>query len=396
MNGLDSSRLAALLTDLVKIDSVNPDLVPGGKGERQIAEYVAKVLEAAGLETRLQEVSPGRFNALGLLRGRAGGRRLMLNGHLDTVGVRGMEEPFSGRIEGGRLYGRGAEDMKSGIAAALVAVEALAAEGLEAGEVLVAAVADEEYKSAGTRGLLASRVRADAAIVMEPTNLAVVTAHKGFVWADIETEGRAAHGSRPDEGRDAIAAMGRVLVEIESTQSALDEAPGHALVGHGSVHASLIAGGQELSSYPARCHLSLERRLVPGEDGVTFEQELNWILARLSSQDPDFRADYRLGYSAKPFEISRESSWARQVLGCAREVMGPNTGFGVQSFWTDAALLAEAGIDTVVFGPRGQGLHSASEYVDLESVALCARTLYQCARQFCCNHLSPPPPGNLG
>ncbi|MGO9275681.1 MAG: ArgE/DapE family deacylase [Terriglobia bacterium] len=381
---LDSSRLASILAGLVKIDSVNPDLVAGGRGERQIAEYVATFLEAAGLETCLEEVGPGRFNALGVLRGRAKGKSLMLNGHLDTVGVAGMEDPFCARVEDGRLYGRGSEDMKSGIAAALAAVESLAREGLSGGEVLVAAVADEEYKSIGTRAVLEGGTRTDAAIVMEPTKLAVVTAHKGFVWAEVVTEGRAAHGSRPDEGRDAIAAMGRVLGEIEALQSALEAAPGHSLVGHGSVHASLISGGQELSSYPAQCRLSLERRLVPGEDATAFGQELSQIVARLSGRDAEFRARYELGYSARPFEVSREAPLALKLLGCARKVMGPQAGFGVQSYWTDAALLADAGIETVLFGPSGHGLHSTSECVDLDSVALCAETLYECAKEVCC------------
>jgi acetylornithine deacetylase len=380
---VDSSRLTSILTDLVKIDSVNPDLVPGGRGERQIAEYVAAFLEAAGLETRLQEVAPGRFNALGVLRGRAKGKSLMLNGHLDTVGVGGMEEPLSARVEDGRLHGRGAEDMKSGLAAALLAVEALARESLSGGEVLLAAVADEEYQSIGTRALLESGVRTDAAIVMEPTKLAVVTAHKGFVWAEIVTEGRAAHGSRPDEGRDAIATMGRVLGEIEALQSSLDSAPGHPLVGHGSVHASLISGGHELSSYPAQCRLSLERRLIPGESAAAFEQELRQMLARLSGRDPEFRAGYQLGYAAQPFEISREAPLPRKLLGCARRVVGPHAEFGGQSFWTDAALLAEAGIESVLYGPRGEGLHSTREWVHLESAVRCAETLYQCAKEFC-------------
>lgn len=381
---VDSSRLASILAGLVEIDSVNPDLVAGGRGERQIAEYVAAFLQAAGLETRLEEVGPGRFNALGVLRGRAKGKSLMLNGHLDTVGVAGMEDPFSALVEDGRLYGRGSEDMKSGLAAALAAVEVLAREGLSGGEVVVAAVADEEFKSIGTRALLDGGARTDAAIVMEPTKLAVVTAHKGFAWAEVVTEGLAAHGSRPGEGRDAIAAMGRVLGEIEALQSTLDAAPGHPLVGHGSVHASLISGGQELSSYPAQCRLSLERRLVPGEDGAAFDQELSQILARLSGRDPKFRARYELGYSAQPFEVSREAPWARKVVGWARHVLGSQAEFGVQSYWTDAALLAEAGIETVLFGPSGEGLHSAREFVDLESVALCAQTLYWCAKEFCC------------
>jgi acetylornithine deacetylase len=381
---IDRARLTRVLSDLVSIESVNPELVPGGAGEREIARYVVDFLKRAGLEAEVMEVAPGRFNALGALRGRGGGPRLMLNGHLDTVGVARMEGPFSARVEGGRLYGRGAQDMKGGVAAALLAVEALARDGPPlAGDVLVAAVADEEYQSAGTRALLGSGVAADAAIVMEPTGLEVVTAHKGFAWAEVETQGRAAHGSRPEEGLDAIAFMGRVLSEIERLQAKLGSGPAHPLLGHGSVHASLITGGQEWSSYPADCRLSLERRLLPGEDAATLDGELHQALARLSTQDPQFSARYRLGYSALALETKPDSLIARTVYDCARRAVGAGVRFGGQSFWTDAALLSEAGMASVLFGPGGAGLHSTVEYVSLDDVALCAETLVACAQAFC-------------
>jgi acetylornithine deacetylase len=379
---IDGGEVVRLLTDLVKIESVNPELVPGGGGEASAARYVANFLEAAGLEVRLQEVRPGRFNAVGLLGGQGGGRSLLLNGHLDTVGVAGMEDPFSARIEDGRLYGRGALDMKGGLVAGLAAVARLAKEPRLRGNVVLAAVADEEYQSAGTRALLAD-VRTDAAIVMEPTGLEVATAHKGFVWAEVETQGRAAHGSRPDEGRDAIALMGRVLREIEALQMKLDVGPRHALLGAGSVHASLISGGQELSSYPAHCRLSLERRLIPGEDAGVFEKELRAIVCRLSTQDADFRASFVMGYSAPALETPRETAIARVLHRCASRVIGQEASFGTQSFWSDAALLAAAGIPSVLFGPGGAGLHSAVEYVHVEDVRLCAATLAECARNFC-------------
>ena len=207
---IDPQRLTDAVADLVAIESINPALVPGGSGELKVARHVAEFLSYAGLEAEVVEAAPGRFNAVGVLRGRGGGRRLMLNGHLDTVGVDGMEGPFSARVEGGRLYGRGAQDMKGGVAAALVAVEALAQEGSLDGDVIVAAVADEEYESAGTRALLRSGMTAEAAIVMEPTGLEVVTAHKGFAWAEVKTQGRAAHGSRPEEGRRDREAAGEV------------------------------------------------------------------------------------------------------------------------------------------------------------------------------------------
>ena len=380
---VDRSRLASVLADLVSIESINPELVPGGSGERRIARYVSDFLTRAGLDSEVVEVGAGRFNAVGVLRGKGGGPRLMFNGHVDTVGVAGMEAPFSARVEDGRLYGRGAQDMKGGVAAVLVAVETLAREGPLDGDIVVAAVADEEYVSAGTRALLGAGVTADAAIVTEPTGLQVVTAHKGFAWAEVETEGRAAHGSRPEEGLDAIAFMGRVLGEIEKLQARLSSGPAHPQLGHGSVHASLIVGGQELSSYPAKCRLRLERRLLPGEDSSTLDRELREILSRLSSQDSQLHATHTLGYSALALETTEDAPIARTLAACAGRLVGGPGKFGGQSFWTDAALLSQAGIPAVLFGPGGAGLHSTVEYVRLDDVALCAETLVECAKVFC-------------
>ncbi len=379
---IDPEQVARVLAELVKVESINPELVPGGSGEARVARTVADFLKSWGIEARLQEVSPGRFNALGILRGRGGGRSLMFNGHLDTVGVAGMEDPFSARIEDGRLYGRGAQDMKGGVAAALVALATLTRGPALKGDVVMAAVADEEYKSLGTRALV-REVRTDAAIVMEPTGLEVVTAHKGFAWAEVETLGRAAHGSRPQEGRDAIAFMGRVLAQVERLQENFNRRSAHPLLGCGSVHASLISGGQELSSYPERCSLSLERRLLPGEDARTFESELREMLGRLSQEDANFRARYTMGYWAQPLETSRESPIAKTMLESARKVIGSSAKFGAQSFWTDAALLNEIGIPSLLFGPSGAGLHSTVEYVCLEDVVRCAETLQECAKTFC-------------
>jgi len=380
---IQRAEVIRVLSDLVRIESVNPELVPGGSGEAAIAHYVAGFLKAAGLEVRLQEVGKNRFNILGTLRGHGGGKTLLLNGHLDTVGVAGMAEPFSARVENDRLYGRGAQDMKGGLAAALIAAAALAREPALKGDLVITAVADEEYRSAGTRAVLREGMKADAAVVLEPTGLAVATAHKGFVWAEIETEGCAAHGSRPEEGVDAIARMGRVLGEVEQLQERLKAKPCHPRLGWGSVHASLISGGQELSSYPERCRLSLERRLVPGEDAKAFEAELSDILARLSAADPRFRAHLSPGYSARPWESPEDSLIVSTLAACVRHVLEREARFGATTFWTDAALLDEAGIPSVVFGPGGEGLHSAVEYVRLDEVVQGAETLVDCGRVFC-------------
>src|SRR4051794_6203665 len=250
-----SSDVAALLADLVAIDSVNPTLVEGGAGEREIASFVSDWARAAGLEAETLEQTAGRPTVLVRGKGSGGGRTLLLCGHIDTVNVEGMTDPHSPRIEGDRLYGRGAYDMKAGVAAALMAAREASRLGL-AGDVVVAAVADEEHASLGVQEAL-RRVSADAAVVTEPTELALAVAHKGFVWSEIEVTGRSAHGSRPHLGVDAILKMGAVLNGLEELDRELAHRT-HPMLGRGSLHASLIQGGVELSSYPAQCTLSVE------------------------------------------------------------------------------------------------------------------------------------------
>jgi acetylornithine deacetylase len=277
------SDLTSLLSSLVAIDSVNPSLVAGGAGESRIADFIEDWARAAGLEAERLEETPGRPSVLVRAPGRGGGRTLLLCGHIDTVNVDGMTDPHRPRVEGDRLYGRGAYDMKGGVAAALIAAREVARLGL-AGDVVVAAVADEEHASAGVQEAL-RRLRADAAVVTEPTELQLAVAHKGFIWSEIEVAGRAAHGSRPHLGLDAIVKMGAVLKELEGLDRSL-AGNHHPLLGRASVHASLIDGGAELSSYPAQCKLALERRTLPGETGAQIEQELEALLERCRASRP--------------------------------------------------------------------------------------------------------------
>ena len=204
------SEMIGLLKELVRINSVNPTLVPGAPGEVEIAEYIADYLRSAGLDTRTEEVEPGRVNVVGVLEGSGGGPTLMLNGHTDTVGIDYMEiDPLDPVVKEGRMYGRGTFDMKGGLAAILSATKAVADSGEElGGDLVVAAVCDEEYASIGTERVV-EQVRADAAIVGEPTEFQILVAHKGFAWVDIETRGIAAHGSAWQIGVDAIARWAR-------------------------------------------------------------------------------------------------------------------------------------------------------------------------------------------
>ena len=369
-----------LTARLVAIDSVNPSLVAGGAGEAAIAASIAAWAHDAGLQAELLERTPGRPTVLVRAAGSGGGRTLLLCGHVDTVTVEGMAAPHTPRIDGDRLYGRGAYDMKAGVAAALVACRAAAALGL-AGDVVVAAVADEEHASLGVREAL-ERVSADAAIVTEPTELEVVVAHKGFVWAEVEVRGVAAHGSRPHLGVDAIVRAAPILTAL----GALDEALGastHPLLGRGSVHASVIRGGEELSSYPARCVLGLERRTLPGETAAAVEAELAALLGRCRAADPALDVTQRTLLVREPFEVDRDAPLVGELVAAATETLGLAPSIGGASYWADAAFIAAAGIPTVMFGPGGAGAHADEEWVSLSDTVAVAETLTAVARRIC-------------
>jgi acetylornithine deacetylase len=370
------AEVEELLAELVAIDSVNPSLVPDGAGEAEIAQFVAGWAEAAGLAVDIVEPSPGRPSVVATARGGGGGRTLMLNAHLDTVGVAGMAAPHEPFVDGGRLYGRGSYDMKGALAACMLATAGAARAGL-AGDVLVTGVSDEEHSSIGVQAVLA-RYTADACVVTEPTGLDVCVAHKGFAWWRITARGRAAHGSRPDLGSDAIARMGPVLTGVAELDRSLEERT-HPLVGRASVHASLIDGGQELSSYPERCVLEVERRTLPGEGRESVTEELRRLL---DGGAPDvLEGDVTL--VREPFEVGGDEAIVALVRQRAGEILGREPETVGHTAWMDAAFTQAAGIPTVVFGPHGAGAHEVEEWVDLASVEACAQTLLATAAEFC-------------
>jgi acetylornithine deacetylase len=379
-SGMSNAALE-ILKDLVRIDSVNPSLVKGGAGEGQIAAFLHSFLARKGIESTLQEVSAGRFNVIASVTGALPGPRFLLNGHLDTVSVEGMVSPFEPVERDGRVYGRGAQDMKSGLASGITALLAASQGQAELkGEVVLAAVADEEDQSLGTQYFLRHWPVSkpfDFALVMEPTDLKVCTAHKGFAWLEVRTLGVAAHGSRPREGVDAIRAMGQVLQELDLLEKRLERSPAHPLLGPGSLHASFIEGGREWSSYPDQCLLKYERRTLPHESPTRLEEELNDILGRLQGHDPRFKAEVRLVFWRAPFLAEREQPEIARFYRAAKSHLPDDVDWGAASFWTDAALLSEAGIPSLVFGPRGAGLHSVEEYVLAADVGNCAEIIYR-------------------
>ncbi len=376
------SELDALLAELVSIDSVNPDLVPGARGEGEIGVFVAGWLRTRGLDVHVDQTGrEGRPNVVAVARGTGGGRSLMLNAHMDTVGVAGMTGPFRPVVRGGRLHGRGSMDTKAALAAFMSATAGAAERGLR-GDVILTAVVDEEYASAGTEAVV-RKWKADAAIVGEPSGLQIVAEHKGFIWFEIETFGVAAHGSLPGIGVDAIAKMGRVLAGIDAMAARLSSAPGHATLGPGSIHASLIQGGQELSSYPASCRVGIERRTIPGEMPDAIEAELRAMLASIGGEDPRFRCTLKRLFAREPMEARKDSPIVLALARSVKRVTGAEPVFSGMSGWLDSALLSAAGIPTVVLGPAGEGLHGADEWVDLASVQSCRDIIGRTIEEFC-------------
>lgn len=386
---IDRTWAIELTRELLSINSVNPSLVTGAPGEAEIAAYLADLFAELGLEVHVQEAAEGRPNVIGILRGQGGGRSLILNGHTDTVDVQGMEvRPFEPRLDGGRIYGRGSYDMKGGLAAAIAAVKAIIEAGVTLlGDVILVAVADEEYASIGIEKVLTVGAglapAPDAGIICEPTNLDIVVAHKGFSWIEIETIGRAAHGSRFEEGVDAIAHMGRVLAELERLQTEVYPHRTHPLLGQASIHASLIEGGIGLSTYPDSCKLQVERRNLPGEGEEDVVAEMQALGQRLADADPQFEFRSRVFLTRGATEIPTDEPIVQVLTAASRRVLGRDPKYTGMAGWVEMSLMTQAGIPSVLYGPAGAGAHAAVEWVEAESIVRCASVLAHAIYGFC-------------
>jgi len=374
----------ALLRELVRTDSRNPSLVAGAPGERAAARVLAESLRAWGAKPDIVDAAPGRPNVIARIAGSGGGRSLMLNGHLDVVGTDGMiHEPFSAVERNGLLYGRGSADMKAGVAAMCAAAVRAADAGALRGDVIIAAVADEEWSSIGTKALIASGVRADAAIVTEPTRLAIMPAHRGFVWFSITVHGRAAHGSRYDLGVDAIRLAGLLLAELDALDAGPLAARTHPLLGRGSLHASTIEGGLGMSTYPDRCVLRVERRTLPGESPEETLAQIAAACDRVRTRRPEFRADVTLDLAQGPSDVAVDAPIVR-ALEAAIAAEGGAARIEGMTAWTDAALLNDAGIPAICYGPGDIGLaHAAEEFVPLDEVEQATGVLARLVGDWC-------------
>ncbi len=381
---INRKALVSLTQTLIKINSVNPSLAAEGIGEADICRYIGDYLEKLGLTVRYQNIQKDRFNVIGILAGTGGGPTLMLNGHTDTVSIDNMsDDPFDARLRDGKLYGRGALDMKAGVAAQIMAIQTLIESGIKLkGDVILTLVADEEYASIGTEAVV-TEYGADAAIICEPTDLQIVIAHKGFAWIRIEIFGRAAHGSLPHRGIDAIVKAGHLLTAIEQYAKKELTRKTHPLLGSPSIHASLIKGGTELSTYPDYCKVELERRNLPGEDREMITREIQGLLRDIQSRDGQFKADLDVFFFRPAFEISPDQPIVQSVQRAFESTCNRIPEFKGNWAWLDSAILAQAGIPAVIFGPSGDGEHAAVEYVDVNSVITTTQVLVRTIMDFC-------------
>ena len=383
---IDKEETISLLKELVSINSINPSLVKGAPGEKEIAEFIGNYMKDLGLDSRILEIEKNRYNSVGIIKGEGGegAQNLLLLGHMDTVGIDNMEiDPFTPNVKGKKLYGRGSFDMKSGIAAILASAKAIVDAGIHLkGDLILGLVADEEYASIGTDHLV-KNLKADGAIMAEASNFMITIAHKGFVWAEINTKGVAAHGSDFQSGVDAITKMGKVLTEFEDLGSTKFKQMVHPLVGIPSMHASFISGGLGLSTYPDKCSLQLERRTIPGESLESVKEEIESIFQKLSEEDTKFSKEYSIIFDRNPMEVSPKEKVVQALKKSVIDIVGKEPKYVGSGGWMDTQILTDAGIPAIAFGGSGQGAHGPVEYVKIDSMVKTAQVFERLIPEFC-------------
>ena len=359
-----------LTRQLVAIDSVSPSLVPGAAGEAAIAALLADRLDAAGFEV---QIVPGdddrRPSVLAVRDGSRPGRTIALNGHLDTVGVEGMADPFTPRIDGDRMLGRGTSDMKGGVAGLVIAAERLASVDAP-GRLVVALVSDEEDASIGATALLetmlARGIVPDVCLIAEPTWLDLAVAHRGYEVVEVALTGRAAHSSQPEAGVDVMPALGELLVAISRQNAVLLDTAAHPLLAHGSLMATVVRAGAAPFMVAANARVLIERRTLPGESGTIGLEEVRSLVDGLDSPDGlDWSIEPTITRGAWQQDDHGAAAGFASQLESALAASGAAPSHTGAPYWMESALWQEAGIPAVVCGPAGGGLHAIDEWVDI-------------------------------
>lgn len=379
----NAAYITQTLQQLVRINSVNPSLEDTGAGEQDIGKFIANELRNIGIVCAIDEIKPDRINVTGVIQGSGGGKSLILNAHMDTVGVAGMDGPFSGSNKNGKIYGRGSYDMKGSIAAILAVAKALIEQKKQLkGDLIFSFVADEEYESLGANSFV-EKYSADAAIVTEPTDLKICLAHRGFGIFKIITTGKTAHGGNHRLGVDANAKMGLLLARLVSYAKSLPEKKLHSLCGEASIHVPLIKGGKSLFIYSNECVIHAERRTIPGETLKEVTDELYHMIKKLEAENTNFNASIECILWRDPYEISQNRDIVQQLSKVSGTVLGKSYGYIGHTWWEDSAIFGNAGIETVIIGPKGGGIHEEIEWVEIDSVIKLSNILYHTAISYC-------------
>lgn len=376
--GLDKSeklqdQLIQYLTELVHINSVNPDLSTEGQEEREIAEYVSRHFHQLGIPTQVHTINGDRCNTTAFLKGASPGKILLMNGHLDTVGIEDMTDPFNLRKDGDKLYGRGTYDMLAGCAVQMGLATYFKDQPCPI-SLAFTFVADEESLSMGMEHLVEHYLPSLPAqpflgIFMEPTEESIGISNKGYAWFEIEIEGLAAHGSRPEQGINAIFPLGAALQELELINQELAQEKPHPYLGHATLHPGLISGGTGQSVIAAMSKLNWERRILPGESQDKLDRELKRVISAIENTNGDHKVKARQTFNRPPNEIPKND-----LVEKLKKAAG-NTNYDGMSYWADSALASQAGIPSILFGPAGHGAHAVDEWVSLSSLVNCYESM---------------------
>jgi acetylornithine deacetylase/succinyl-diaminopimelate desuccinylase-like protein len=364
-----------LLRELIALPSVNPALMPPNDpraGEERVAKFLTHIAHRGGLEAERREVFPHRHNILARYRPMGARQRVILAPHMDTVGQVSMSDSlFVPKKVGDRLFGRGACDTKGSVAAMLTALLNVASnrQRPRETEIVFAALVDEEVNQSGSRALVRDRFRADLAIVGEPTRLQVVTAHKGDLWLTLRTRGKAAHGARPELGRNAVHAMAKIVALLETTYASQLKKKRHPLLGHATVNVGSIRGGTQPNIVPDSCEITVDRRTIPGEQDASVIREIRALLRQrgLAAEVSDDKAMS----PCRPMETDAQLPLVQSLMRIAKQ----RAPVGVHYF-SDAAVLASGGTPSVLFGPGDIAqAHTADEWISIRSLDRATTTL---------------------
>jgi acetylornithine deacetylase/succinyl-diaminopimelate desuccinylase family protein len=381
---LDTESLFATVADLVSINSVNP-AYPGGPGEGALADYVGEYCRHYSLPYELQPVFEGRPNVIARLEGEPGGPTLILEAHMDTASELGMNhKPFQPVRDGNRLYGRGSCDTKAGLAAMMHAMRILKQAGIRphASVILVAAV-DEEHSFRGVVKFVEKGIKAEGAIVAEPTDMETVVASKGCLRWRIRTRGRAAHSSKPQIGINAISKMMKIMAAMDETFPEPFAGRRHPLVGSPTVNVGIISGGRQVNQVPDWCTIDIDRRLIPGETKAAVWKEFESLIADLRARDPELEVEMEAPMLEDyPLETVASARIVQVIAKVSQELTGQHHAVGVP-YGSDASKLAQAGTPSVILGPGNiDQAHAADEWVELDQVSLAAEVYARTILEF--------------